>query len=124
MRILNFGSLNIDYVYQVDHFIVHRSRIIGHTVQPGGGHTSAKLFHQLARPHFGIDTFQGSSFRKKFAQCYRKHHAHNQPPESCIRDSKASQDNDTHQHIHQCAGYEFYDFFSHFSCFNLCSTIS
>ena len=47
------------HIYQVNHFVIYRSRIIGHSVQPGSAHSSAKLLHQLARPHFGIDTFQG-----------------------------------------------------------------
>ena len=38
MRILNFGSLNIDYVYGVDHFAAKGQTITSHSLDviPGG----------------------------------------------------------------------------------------
>ena len=38
MRILNFGSLNIDYVYGVDHFAAKGQTITSHALDvfPGG----------------------------------------------------------------------------------------
>ena len=34
MRILNFGSLNIDYVYGVDHFAAKGQTITSHSLVP------------------------------------------------------------------------------------------
>lgn len=38
MKVLNFGSLNIDYVYEVEHFVTKGETISSHTLQifPGG----------------------------------------------------------------------------------------
>ena len=38
MRVLNFGSMNLDYVYQVDHFVGPGETLSSHSraVKPGG----------------------------------------------------------------------------------------
>ena len=38
MKILNFGSMNLDYVYQVDHFVAPGETLStgSRTVKPGG----------------------------------------------------------------------------------------
>ena len=52
MRILNFGSLNIDYVYGVDHFAAKGQTITSHSLDvfPGGKGLNQSIAFGSCRP--------------------------------------------------------------------------
>ena len=78
MRVLNFGSLNIDYVYQVDHFVQPGETMSAVSLQVNCGGKGLNQSVALARA--GVETWHAGCIGAEGQAGRRRGEHHLRPP--------------------------------------------